>query len=84
MLNLALFGMTAKQWRDKNLQKDGNIRDYATVEQLVVLSNLENLNAEYIREGLSADERLQRLNEIAIRHMSAMVSRSSTIRKLQG
>lgn len=84
LLNLALFGMTARQWRDQNPQQDGNIRDYATVEQLVVLSNLENLNAEYIREGISAEERLQRLNETAIRHMSAMINHSSTLRKLQG
>jgi hypothetical protein len=84
LLNVALFGMTARQWRDENPKKDGNIRDYASVEQLIVLSNLESLNAEFIHEGLSSGERLQRLNDVAIRHMRAMVSRSSAIRKLQG
>ncbi len=83
LLNVALFGMTAKQWRDENPSKDGNIRDYASVEQLIVLSNLESLNAEYIRVGLSAGDRLQRLNETAIRHMRAMLSQASTIQKLQ-
>jgi len=58
LLNKALFGKTAKEWRDKNPKKDGNIRDYATVYQLVCLSNLESLNAEYIKEGLPQSERL--------------------------
>ena len=66
ILNIALFGMTAKEWRLQNTDKKGNIRDHATGEQLLVLSNLENINAEFIKIGLTQDERLERLNEIAI------------------
>ena len=61
LLNIALFGITAKEWRDKNPNKDGNIRDYATLEQLVVLSNLESINALLIRQGLRQNERLVQL-----------------------
>jgi hypothetical protein len=71
-LNIALFGMTAKQWQGMNPNLKGNIRDYATAEQLLVLSNLENLNAHFIKEGLSQDERLQKLNEIAIYQMQLL------------
>ena len=77
LLNVALFGMTAKQWRDKNKELKGNIRDYANVSQLVCLSNLENLNAHFIKEGLSQSERLTRLNEIAISQMKLLVESSS-------
>lgn len=73
LLNMALFGMTAKQWRIQNPDKKGNIRDHATGEQLLVLSNLENLNAEFIRVGLGQEERLERLNEIAIYQMSVLI-----------
>ena len=76
LLNTALFGMTAKQWRDKNKDLKGNIRDYANVSQLVCLSNLENLNAHFIKEGLSQSERLTRLNEIAISQMKLLVESS--------
>lgn len=69
VLNMALFGMTAKQWRDSHPGVKGNIRDYANVSQLVCLSNLENLNAVFIAEGLSQAERLARLNAIAINQM---------------
>jgi hypothetical protein len=69
ILNLALFGITAKQWREANPDLKGNIRDYATAEQLLVLVNLENLNAHFIKEGLAPDERLDKLNEIAIYQM---------------
>ena len=69
VLNMALFGKTAKQWRDENPGKDGNIRDYANVSQLVCLANLENLNAVWIEEGLPQPERLQRLNQVAIQQM---------------
>ena len=62
LLNVALFGMTAIQWRMANPDKEGNMRDYATLEQLVVLSNMESLNAVFIRQGLSSAERLRRLN----------------------
>src|SRR5690554_2924126 len=66
LLNMALFGMTAKQWRDENPKKKGNIRDYANASQLVCLANLENLNAVFINDGLSQSERLKKLNLIAI------------------
>ncbi len=77
VLNMALFGMTAKDWRDKNPKKDGNIRDYSTVEQLVVLANLEGINAELIRQGLSQSERLVKLNQIAIYQMQSLVGNAS-------
>jgi hypothetical protein len=69
VLNVALFGQTAKQWRDAHPDDKGNIRDHANVAQLVCLSNLENLNAHFIQEGLPANERLGRLNQIAIQQM---------------
>ena len=65
ILNVALFGMTAKEWKDKNPNLGGNMRDYANVLQLVILSNLENLNAEMIEQGLEQSKRLERLNIIA-------------------
>ena len=65
ILNVALFGMTAKEWNEKNSDVDGNIRDHANILQLVILSNLENLNAEMIAQGKPQEERLKRLNEIA-------------------
>ena len=77
MLNVALFGLTAKQWRDNNKNKDGNIRDYATIEQLVVLVNLESLNAQYINDGLSQADRLAKLNITAIAQMKALISNPS-------
>ncbi len=66
VLNVALFGMTAKQWRDVNSELKGNIRDYANVSQLVCLSNMENLNAVFIGEGMPQSERIKKLNDIAI------------------
>ena len=72
ILNLALFGITAKQWREANPDLKGNIRDYAATEQLLVLVNLENLNAHFIKEGLAPDERLDKLNEIAIHQMQLL------------
>lgn len=72
VLNIALFGMTAAQWRDANPEKKGNMRDYADVTQLVCLANLENLNALFIEEGLSQKERLERLNKIAIYQMTIL------------
>jgi len=77
MLNIALFGMTSKQWKNMNPKKIGNIRDHATAEQLLVLANLENLNADYIKEGLAADERLERLNEAAIHQMGILAQTTS-------
>ncbi len=76
VLNMALFGMTAKQWRDANPGRKGNIRDYADVSQLVCLSNLENLNALFINEGTSQPERLLRLNQIAIQQMKLLTDDS--------
>jgi hypothetical protein len=77
VLNMALFGMTAKDWRDKNPSKKGNVRDYSTIEQLVCLSNLESLNAELIRQGINQSERLNRLNEIAIIQMKSLLGNRS-------
>lgn len=82
VLNMALFGKTAKNWRDENSKLDGNIRDYADVTQLVVLANLEGINAELIRRGLSQSERLIQLNEVAIMQMQALIG-SETIKKLK-
>jgi hypothetical protein len=76
VLNMALFGMTAKDWRDANPDKKGNIRDYADVSQLVCLSNLENLNAHFINDGLSQEERLVKLNQIAIHQMKLLTEAS--------
>ena len=73
LLNMALFGFTAKEWRDNNPDKYGNVRDQATIEQLVVLSNLESINAVLINQGLSQSERLQQLNQIAITQMKSLV-----------
>ena len=72
VLNMALFGKTAKQWRDENPGLKGNIRDYANVSQLVCLSNLENLNAVFINDGLAQPERLAKLNAIAIQQMRVL------------
>ena len=82
LLNVALFGITAKEWRDNNPDKTGNIRDYATLEQLVVLSNMESVNALLIRQGLSQSERLLQLNKVAITQMKSLLA-SNTIKKLK-
>lgn len=82
VLNKALFGMTAKEWRDKNSKSDGNIRDYSDVTQLVCLANLESFNAEFIRQGLSQNERLVKLNEIAIIQMMSLLGNNS-LKKLK-
>ena len=82
MLNMALFGMTAKQWRDANPEATGNIRDTATIEQLVVLSNLESINAVLIHQGLSQPERLQQLNSIAITQMKSLLG-NKQLKKLK-
>ena len=72
VLNVAMFGMTAKQWRDANPEKKGNIRDYATINELICLSNMENLNAVFIDQGLPQGERLIKLNQIAIQQMNVL------------
>jgi hypothetical protein len=76
LLNVALFGQTARQWRDANPKLEGNVRDYASVEQLLVLANMEGMNAEFIHMGLPQGERLKRLNQIAIRQMQVLTSAS--------
>ncbi len=81
VLNVALFGMTAKNWRDENPKQEGNVRDYASIEQLIVLTNLEGINAEFIRQGLSQGERLIKLNEIAIFQIKSLLN-NPTMKKL--
>lgn len=83
VLNMALFGMTAKQWRDSNPDMKGNVRDYADVSQLVCLSNLENLNAHFINDGLSQAERLEKLNKIAI-HQMKLLTENTRIKRIEG
>jgi len=72
VLNMALFGITAKQWRDANPDLKGNIRDYATINELICLSNMENINAVFINEQMPQSERLQKLNQIAIQQMRVL------------
>ena len=74
LLNVALFGITAKQWRDANPKAEGNIRDEATIEQLVVLSNLESINSVLIHQGKTQSERLMQLNNIAITQMKSLLN----------
>jgi len=82
VLNVALFGQTAKEWRDANPEKEGNIRDHSTIDQLVVLTNLESLNAVLIRQGISVSERLANLNAVAISQMSTLIH-SASAKRLQ-
>lgn len=82
VLNVALFGQTARQWRDANPKLDGNMRDHATIEQLLVLANIEGMNAEFIHMNLSQGDRLKRLNQIAIRQMQTLTA-STTLRQLE-
>jgi hypothetical protein len=82
MLNVALFGLTAKQWRDVNPKAIGNIRDEATIEQLVVLSNMESINAVLIHQGLPQPQRLQQLNTIAISQMKSLMA-NTQLKKLK-
>jgi hypothetical protein len=72
VLNVALFGMTAKEWRDQNPDLKGNIRDYATINELICLSNMENINAVLINDGVSQKERLVKLNQVAIQQMRVL------------
>ncbi len=74
VLNMAMFGMTAKQWRDTNPDLKGNIREFASINELICLSNMENLNAVFIEQGLPQPERLIKLNQIAIHQMSVLES----------
>ena len=82
ILNVALFGMTAREWRDQNNDKKGNIRDQANVYQLVCLANLESLNAHFINEGLPQTERLKKLNQIAITQMQILI-KDDTLKKIE-
>ncbi|HRN46577.1 MAG TPA: KilA-N domain-containing protein [Niabella sp.] len=82
LLNVALFGMTAKEWKEQNQNAKGNIRDEATIEQLVVLSNMESINALLIRKGISQTDRLLELNKVAITQMKSLLE-SNSIRKLK-
>ncbi|MCP4256873.1 MAG: KilA-N domain-containing protein [Ketobacter sp.] len=79
LLNVAVFGQTAKQWRESNPDKDGNMRDHATIEQLLVLANLESMNAELIHLGQDQPARLTRLNQMAIRQLSILSQTASTL-----
>jgi hypothetical protein len=76
VLNVAIFGMTAKQWREANPDLKGNIRDYATINELICLSNMENINAVLINDGMSQSERLIKLNQIAIQQMQVLENNS--------
>lgn len=82
ILNVALFGMTAKEWKDKNPTLDGNMRDYANILQLVILSNLENLNSEMIAEGIEPKIRLEKLNSIAKKQYN-ILQNSNSIKKIE-
>ena len=79
---MALFGITANQWRENNVDKNGNIRDYATIEQLIVLTNLESINAMLIKQNLEQSERLKTLNELAISQMKSLIN-DKKIKKLE-
>ena len=78
VLNMALYGMTAKEWRDKNPGKTGNMRDYSNVTQLVCLSNLENINSIFINDGMKQSKRLEKLNQIAIQQMKILLTDNTT------
>jgi len=82
ILNVALFGVTAQQWRNENPDKEGNIRDLASIEQLVVLSNMESINAVLIRQGMLQSERLIQLNKIAITQMKSLLG-NKNLKRLQ-
>ena len=81
VLNMALFGITAKKWREDNQDKVGNMRDYASIDELICLANLENLNSVFINDGLSQSERLERLNKIAISQMTILTE--NNLKKLE-
>jgi hypothetical protein len=82
MLNMALFGKTAQQWRNENPTSEGNIRDMASIEQLVVLSNMESINAMLINKGLPQSERLSQLNQLAITQMKSLLKHYTSLNKL--
>ena len=77
MLNMALFGLTAKQWKEQNPKAEGNMRDDASIEQLVVLSNIKGINSVLIHQGLAQNERLLQLNGIAITQMKSLMGNNN-------
>lgn len=83
VLNMAMFGMTAKQWREANPELKGNIRDYATINELICLSNMESLNAVFLEQGLPQQERLIKLNKIAIHQMTVLENESANRKMLK-
>lgn len=83
VLNVAMFGMTAKMWREQHPDLKGNIRDYATINELICLSNMENLNAVFIEQGIPQGERLIKLNQIAIHQMGVLESGDNERRLLK-
>lgn len=83
MLNVALFGLTAKEWKTNNPEKVGNMRDYATIEELIVMANLESANAQFIAENVPQAERLQKLNQMARFQLKSLLNNSS-LKKLEG
>ncbi len=83
VLNVAMFGVTAKQWRENHPDLKGNIRDYASINELICLSNMENLNAVFIEQGITQSERLVKLNKIAIHQMSILESSANDRKLLQ-
>lgn len=83
ILNVALFGKTAKEWKEENPELNGNMRDYANILQLVILSNLENINSELIKQGMSQKQRLERLNEIAKRQ-GEILQNNNGIKQIEG
>ena len=83
LLNVALFGSTAKEWKINNPDKDGNMRDYATIEELIVMANLESANAQFIAENVPQAERLKKLNQMARFQLKSLLNNSS-LKKLEG
>lgn len=82
MLNVALFGKTAQQWKRDNRNLEGNVRDYATLEQLVVLSNMESMNSVMIHQGLAQEDRILQLNKVAIIQLKSLLG-NKQLKKLQ-
>ncbi len=78
LLNMAVFGMTAREWQHQNPNLKGNMRDHATLEQLLILSNIENLNSELIRQNIPQEERLFQLNEVAVRQMGILLNQTGS------
>ena len=78
LLNVALFGVTAKQWRDKNPSLSGNMRDHANIHQLVCLANMESMNAHFIHQGIKQSERIVKLNQLAIQQMQVLIAANTS------